>query len=378
MRTAVASGAVIALAGAAVSVVNRVTLRRLTPGPAVAEPVTVVVPARDEADRIADVVGDLRGQRGVPRMTVRIVDDASGDGTGDVAARAAANDPRISVLRSTESPPPGWTGKAAACARAFTGAGGLPPEGVVVFVDADVRLGPDALAAAVTELRRSRAALVSPWPRQVACSPLERMVQPLLFWSWFATLPVAVSHRTLRPSMVVACGQFLAVDAGAYAAVGGHAAVASSATDDLGLARVLRRGGGRTVVVAAAPHASCRMYTDDGRLVRGYTRWLWSAFGSPVGAASVVGVYALGYLVPPLAAIAGRGRVRVWGLTGCAAAVVSRLSAASAERGDRLTAGDVTSAVAHPLAITVFATLTAVSVRLRRAGRTSWKDRSLP
>ncbi|NLV80485.1 MAG: glycosyltransferase [Rhodococcus sp.] len=374
----VAAGTSIAVAGAVVAAVNRATLPRLTPGAQVAESVAVVVPARNEARRIADVVGDLRAQRGVPRLTVHIVDDASTDGTGEVARDAAGGDSRFTVVRSEDGPPAGWTGKAAACSFAFRERGGLPSDGVVVFVDADVRLGPDAIASAVNLLRHSGAALVSPWPRQVAGSLLERLVQPLLFWSWFSSLPVAVSHRSSRPSMVVACGQFLVVDGQAYAEAGGHAAVAGSATDDLDLARVLRRAGARTMVAAAAPHVSCRMYTGDAALVRGYTRWLWSAFGSPLGAGVVVAVYTLGYLVPPVAAITGSGRLRAWGLAGAAAAVTSRAVAAGTERGGRPTTGDAASAIAHPASVVVFAALTAMSLRLRRSGGARWKGRVLP
>ena len=41
-------------------------------------------------------------------------------------------------------------------------------DGVLIFLDADVRLAPGALAAAAHELRSARADLVCPWPRQRA------------------------------------------------------------------------------------------------------------------------------------------------------------------------------------------------------------------
>ncbi|WP_342802389.1 glycosyltransferase, partial [Nocardia sp. No.11] len=174
----------------------------------------------------------------------------------------------------------------------------------LVFVDADVRLAPHAIAAAVTELRRRGAGLVSAWPVQESGSATERLVQPLLAWSWASTLPVGPANHSLRPSTAVACGQFLAVDAAAYRAAGGHAAVAASATEDLDLARALRRTGHRTALVAAGPSAGTRMYDGAAELTEGYTRWLWSAYGGRVDAGAAVGALAaLAYWIPPLAAL---------------------------------------------------------------------------
>lgn len=371
-------GAAVALFGACVAVANRMTLPRLEPGGATAEPITVLVPARNEAQRVPELLADLRAQRGVPGMRVIVFDDDSSDGTTVAARRAVAGDDRIEVVHSAAPPPAGWTGKAAACAHAYRIAGPRASTGVVVFVDADVRLAPSALAAAVTSLRRARADLLAPWPFQEAGSPAERLLQPLLCWSWFSSLPVALGNRSTRPSTAVACGQFLVFDAPAYAAIGGHTAVAASPTDDLDLARTLRRAGRRTTIAAAGPLASCRMYLDHRQLTGGYLRWLWSAFGSPAGAAAVVAGYALGYLVPPVAAITGRGTVRRWGLVGVGAALLSRTLARSAERGTTVTGADVASALAHPAAIAGFGVLTATSLHARRRGRTRWKNRVLP
>ncbi|MBF0660052.1 glycosyltransferase [Rhodococcus sp. (in: high G+C Gram-positive bacteria)] len=376
-RRVVALGAGAALYGAVVAAANRFALPRLREGAAVTESVTVVVPARDEAPRIASVIADLREQRGVPRLRVLVLDDDSSDGTFEIARRAADSDPRITVVRSSTPPPDGWTGKAAACERAFSES--HPDEtGVVVFIDADVRLRPGAIAAAVTLLRSRSAALVSPWPYQVAGTVTERLVQPLLFWSWFSILPVAVAHRTRRPSMAVACGQFLAFDTADYRAIGGHSAVAASPTEDLDLARTLRRSGRTTVVAAGGPLVSCRMYEGRHTLTGGYTRWLWSAFGSPAGAAAVVTAYAVAYVVPAVAAVAGRGHTRRWGVLGTGAALLSRAVARSTERGERLDAADALGIAAHPVSVVIFGWLTAASVRARSAGRAVWKDRLLP
>lgn len=370
-----AGATAVAALGAGIALYNRITVQRLANTPAtVIEPVTVCVPARNEAGRLPDLIGDLRAQVGLPRMAVRILDDASTDDTGAAARAAIGDDPRFTLLRTESDPPPGWTGKAAACAR-------LAEEvstPVLIFLDADVRLAPAALAAAVGALRRRGAALVSPWPLQEADSMAEALVQPLLCWSWASTLPIAAADRSLRPSTAVACGQFLVFDNAVYRAAGGHAAVAGSITEDLDIARTLRRGGHSTVLAAAGPLARTRMYHGAAELDAGYTRWLWSAYdGTITGGAAVGLLAALAYWVPPAAAVLGRGSARRTGVIGWLAAVTGRLLARSTETGGPLRGSDVLAAAAHPASVAAYLLLWARSHRARRRGTARWKGRSL-
>ncbi|RZL78649.1 MAG: glycosyltransferase [Rhodococcus sp. (in: high G+C Gram-positive bacteria)] len=376
----VRAGSLISVLGLATAVANLRGAPRLPSADRpIAEPVTVCIPARDERDRLPDLIGDLRRQNGVPDLRVLVYDDASTDGTAAVAEAACGADPRFSVLRGTLDPPPGWVGKPAACHRvseqaAAQGRGG---PGILVFLDADVRLRPDALAVACAALRASGAALVCPWPFQQAGSVTEALVQPLLAWSWAATLPVRVANRSTRPSTAVACGQFMVFDTAAYRRVGGHRAVADSLTEDLDLARLIRRRGLPTELFLAGPSAWCRMYEGGRALRSGYDRWLWTAFGSRIGAAAVLGPAIVAFVAPPVALVAGRGRVRRWGAVGYLAATASRLCARALERGDRLTVADVAGACAHPLSVAAAAALTVSSHRNHRRGRTRWKGRSL-
>ncbi|WP_067655830.1 glycosyltransferase [Nocardia harenae] len=375
-RAAARAGAALAGLSALLAGYNLLTVRRLPPpGAAVLEPVTVCIPARDEVTLLPRLVTDLRAQTGVPRLRVLILDDASTDGTEEAARRAAKGDPRITVLRSDREPPPGWTGKAAACARLAE----LADTPVLVFLDADVRLAPGAIAAAVTALRADGLGLLSPWPHQLAGSCYEALLQPLLVWSWASTLPVRFAERGLRTSTALGCGQFLVMDAAAYRAAGGHEVVAASATEDIDLARALRRAGHRTAVAAAGPHARTRMYRDAAALDAGYTRWLWSAYGgSPAAALAVGALTTLTYTVPPLAALVGRGSLRRTGAIGYAAAVTGRLLARTLDTGTRPHPTDILSALAHPLAVTAYLRLTLRSHRARARNELSWKNRATP
>src|SRR5437879_2633717 len=80
--------------------------------------VVAVVPARDEAEVLPATVSTLLDQDYPGEFRIVLVDDASSDGTGDVAEKLALerSSLRLNVLR-TDGPPPGWAGKVAAMNR---------------------------------------------------------------------------------------------------------------------------------------------------------------------------------------------------------------------------------------------------------------------
>ena len=379
LRALVRTGTALAVAGTLHQLVNERHLR--TPAdrpPAAAERVTVLLPARDEAHRIAPTVRSLLAQTGVPDLEVLVLDDSSTDGTADVVRAAAAGDPRLRVLTGTP-PPPGVLGKPHACAQLAAAATGT----VLVCVDADVELAPHAVAAGVALLRgRPTAAadaafdrhgaahppldLLTVWPRQLADGAAARLVQPLQVWSWLVTLPLRRAERSRHPGMVAACGQFLLVDATALVLAGGFAAVGGEVLDDMALARSVRRAGGRVGLANGASVAECRMYSGWAEVSAGYEKSMWSAFGSPAGALAIGAGLALVYVVPPVAALTGSRA----GALGWAAAVASRLLAARTTRSRTWP-----DALGHPVSIATLLTLLVRSYAGRRGGRLLWKGR---
>ena len=360
-RGLVAAGSVLAAVGAGHAAVNARLLRR--PDPAAApgpEQVSVLLPVRDEAAHVRDCLTAVLAQDGVAEVLV--LDDGSTDGTGELAR--SIRDPRLRVLPGRPLPL-GWLGKPHACQQLADAAD--PGTDVLVFLDADVRLRPGAIPATVGLL--AGIDLVSPYPRQLAGTAAERLVQPLLQWSWLTFLPLRLAERSPRESLSAANGQLLAVRRAAYDKAGGHAAVRAEVLEDVALLRAVKRAGGRGGVADGTTLADCRMYTGWPDLRDGYTKSLWSAFGSAAGAAGVTALLLLAYVLPPLAALAG-SRV---GLSGYAAGVTGRVVAA------RRTGGRVwPDAFAHPASVAVLAGLTARSVRGRRAGTLTWKGRELP
>ena len=370
-RAVVATGSLLACAIAAHTAVNLRHLRRPDPhAPRVDEPVTVLIPARDEEAHIATTLRSVLAQSGVASLDVLVLDDGSTDATSTIVAGIAADDPRVTLVRGEDAPPPpGWLGKPWACTRLAEQASGT----VLVFVDADVVLEPHAVRAVTATLRAQGLALVAPYPRQVAETWLERLVQPLVTWTWAATMPLRWAETSLRPSLSAANGQLLAFDAADYRAMGGHEAVRDDVLEDVGLMRAMKRSGRHTATVDGSHLAVCRMYDGPQALVDGYAKSLWSAFNGPVSSAAATGLLVLVYVVPAAAMVGARSpRTRAIGALGYAAGVVSR--ALVARRTGEPVLPDT---LAQPASIAALSILTAISWTRHRRGTNTWKGRTV-
>ena len=371
-RAIAGTGALTAAALTAHAAVNMSMIRRpRDESVTIRERVSILLPARNEAERITPTLRSLLAQEGLPDVEILVLDDGSTDGTGDVIRQVVAADPRVKVIDGPDDlPPPGWLGKSWACHRLAQEATG----DVLVFVDADVQLTARAIASTVHHMRRGTLDLLSPYPRQVAISAAERVTQPLVVWSWVTALPIRITERSHYPSMAAAVGQFLVVDARAYRISGGHAAIAGLILEDVGLLRALKRAGFRGAPADGSAVATCRMYTSWPEIYDGYTKSVWSAVQPTPVAYGLVTVMALAYVAPPVFALLGPGRAaRAWGVAGYACGVAGRYVVAR-RTGERVWP-DI---LLQPVSIATFAGLILASLRRRRAGTITWRGRPLP
>ena len=108
------------------------------------QPVSVVIPARDEAARIGPCLAGLALDADVAEVIV--VDDRSSDGTADVAREHGAR-----VVAGAEMPA-GWVGKPWALQQGLEAAA----RDIVVALDADTRPRPGLVGALARALSRGR------------------------------------------------------------------------------------------------------------------------------------------------------------------------------------------------------------------------------
>lgn len=335
-----------------------------TPSPENGEPISAsvdaLVPLRNEEPNVEGVISSLSQQRGLSTFHVTALDDNSNDGTQAMLSDLAA--PSFSWRKGLELPS-GWLGKNFALHQLAKDSDAE----YLVFVDADVRLEPWAINAAIHEMHRKKWDFITPYPRQIALTWLERVVQPLLQWSWFASLNLPLANRLNLPSMVVANGQFFIVKNRAYVAAGGHEKIRSEVLDDLELARTLVRAGFRGGVVDGSLVARCRMYSSTRELIDGYSKSQWRAFGGLFGSFIAALFLLVSSILPLLLSILGSNVA----LLALASIVLTRLLVAIKTRSIVITS------LVHPFSALIWIALIKLSWWRKWNGSLAWKGRSL-
>ena len=243
----------LALLPLAVALSNIGALR--TPPPAGGAPaVSVLIPARNEAAHIGRAVEAALASLGCT-IELLVLDDGSTDATAEILA--ANQDERLRVL-SSAGLPPGWSGKQHACATLAAQA----RHELMVFVDADVVLGPDAVSRMAQCMRAApELGLASGFPRQVTRSWSEWLLLPLIHLLLLGYRPQRLDRDPRVAGFAAGCGQLFIVRASAYRQMGGHASIRASLHDGLKLPRAFRRAGFPTALFDATSFAQCRMYT---------------------------------------------------------------------------------------------------------------------
>jgi chlorobactene glucosyltransferase len=333
--------------------------------------VSIIVPARNESRNIGTCLEGLSAQTCLSgRSSIIVVDDDSHDGTTAVVKYHAAADSRISLI-AAGALPQGWVGKPHACWR-----GALLAEGKwLCFVDADVRPGPELVAAAVATAESQGIDMLSLHPMQELGSFWERLVVPA------GLLLIACVKPFQTASEDVANGQFLLIRRDAYFQVGGHAAVHAEICEDRALASRIKDAGFRFRVLAAEQFARTRMYRDFGSLWEGFSKNATDVLGSRGATlAAAFAAFAVGWtaLLLPLAvnvAMAGEppGAAMAGSLlTLFGSAVVIGFQCGTA-RHFRIPA---VFGIIFALGYTVALCLVCHSVLAQLRGRVTWKGRT--
>ncbi len=227
--------------------------------------VSILIPVRDEEDNIRGCLESVLRQD-YPDYEVLVYEEGSQDRTRSILLEV--QDPRLHVMFG-EGPPPGWLGKPWACAQLAHRASGE----LFLFLDADVRLAPEALASAVAALEQEGLDFLSGLPHQMMTSPGVAVQVALIPWSLSSFFPLFV--RRLRR---VAVGQFILVRREAYTKMGGHGAVRAEVLEDQALASRAVHAGLEVRLYDMKWLAQCRMYRDFWSANAGLAKNLFPIF----------------------------------------------------------------------------------------------------
>jgi len=266
--------------------------------------VVAVVPARNEAAFVGAAIASLAAQVGIV-----LVDDASDDGTADIARTAASPD----VLRviAARPLPAGWTGKMWAVSEGVRAAG--TPE-YLLLTDADIVHPPHNVAGLVARARTGGYDLVSYMVRLRCRSFAEQALIPAFVFFFFLLYPPAWIADPRRATAGAAGGCIL-IRRDALERIGGIERIRGKVIDDCALARAVKQSGGRIWLGLSGETHSLREYRSFGEMGRMIARTAFTQLS--YSAWTLLGTIAglvLTYLAPPaLTLLAPEGAARSLG-----------------------------------------------------------------
>ncbi len=346
-----------------VAVSNMLTRQWLKPGAPLADQplVSILIPARNEAHQIGKLLEDILAQD-YPHWEIMVYDDLSEDHTASVVQHYAGMHKKIRLI-SGKPLPAGWLGKNHGCHQLAAEAGGK----FLLFLDADVRLGKTALNDALAHQGKFQLELVSVFPRQRMVSFGERISVPLMNWVLLSLLPLILTRKSHMPSLAAANGQFMLFKAEVYHRHLFHQQFRKQPTEDISMAKEMKKKGYRIHTILGSRQIECRMYTSLGEAMGGFSKNVIDYFGSSFAMAVVFTLVTTFGLIPVYLA---------WGFATMAGLLIMTL----AIRG--ITAGIsrqniVMNIVTAPLQQIIFTSTVALAIYRTFKKTNTWKGRSI-
>lgn len=339
--------------------------------------VVAIVPARNEAETVAQCLESLARQDYGGALSILLVDDASTDNTAACARDALAPYAPRRCARVVSAPPlaKGWTGKLSALNAGVEEAMRFAPEAEFLwFTDADIVHAPQTLARLVAKAATERD-LVSLMVRLHCRAFWEKLLIPAFVFFFQMLYPFRAVNAD--PSRVGgAAGGCILVRRTALEEIGGLQVVKGALIDDCALAEVLRRGGYRLWLGLADGSHSLRVYhglADLWEMVArtAYTQLRYSPLlllGSLVG-------LAVTFLLPPLLflTMSFHGN-SVAGLFGAGAWLLMALAYRPTWQSY---GGSIAGTLSLPIAAGLYAAMTISSAwRHWRGAGGQWKERA--
>jgi len=239
--------------------------------------ISILIPARNEENNISHCLEKILNQR-YNNFEVFVLDDKSTDNTRKLieSFTRTQKDKRIKLLNG-KNLPENWTGKNWACHQLSENAKGE----LLLFIDADVMLSPDALIKASSVFVAKNCSLLTLFPSQKNFSLGEFLTVPLMNWFLLTFLPLKLVYSNKNVSFTAANGQFMLWNKSAYQKIGGHKVVAHKIVEDMEIARLTKKNGDKVYAGLGGEEVFCRMYNSFNDGFVGFSKNFFPGFAMP-------------------------------------------------------------------------------------------------
>lgn len=320
--------------------------------------VSVLIPARNERDTLPKLLRALAEQT-QPPFEIIVCDDGSEDGTSEWLAEHARKS-GATWFEAAERPD-GWVGKTWACDQLGQRAQGQ----WLLFLDADTLPGPGFIELMARACADTDALLVTALP-SLPGGPGDALIVGMFPFSLMTALPLALAEDHPNPGFAFANGQALAFRREDYLQLRPHERAKLAFVEDMQIAMMVKRRGGRARIVDARRELSVRMYRGFREAADGFSKNAAELSRGPGRAVAVAALVAVLYLGPLLAALAGHAPA--WVAVGVSAALYGAVWG--------LFGMSPLWGLLYPLAALLTVGILLRSALWRLTGRVRWKGRT--
>ena len=261
--------------------------------------IVAVIPARNEAQTIGEVVASLVKQEYPGAFSIVIVDDHSNDATAAIANRVSMEhgaEEKVRVVTASALPE-GWTGKLWALNEGVVCAAAEAPD-FYWFTDADITHAPGTLRRLMARAGHNKLHLASLMVLLQAKTLPERALIPAFLYFFLMLYPPRwIADEDL--STAGAAGGCILLRREALDRIGGLASIRGEVIDDCALSRAVKQSGGRVWMGLTRESASLRPYGTFGEIrdLIARTAFTQLHYSSLLLAGTLAGMF-LTYLAP--------------------------------------------------------------------------------
>jgi len=195
--------------------------------------ITVVIPARNEADIIEDTLQAVKQQG--EHLQVILVDDASSDAT---AERAKSVGLKHLQIISSSTLPKGWTGKLWAQEQGIQ----KVTTRFILLLDADIHLNAGILNALKEKQLAEKLSFISLMARLSTNNFWEKLLMPAFIYFFKMLYPFALANKP-NSKMAAAAGGCILIETAALHTIGGMKSIKDAVIDDCSLAKAIKQAG---------------------------------------------------------------------------------------------------------------------------------------
>jgi len=257
------------------SLANHYEMWRFTLGPEIYDGpfVSVLIPVRNEEKYIERCLNSLLNQF-YKNYEILVINDNSTDNTGKILERIASENSRVRIFNG-QPLPQDWFGKPFALHQLTAHAKGE----ILIFTDADTVHTPASISWAVTNLQKLNVDMISGYIGQIFLKFGEVITVPLMYFLTGFVIPLFLNRYSKSSLFSAAVGQFIAIKHDVFKAVGGCEIFRKKTSEDIYMARYVKKKGYKTRFLNVSEYVKCRMYNGYRSAVEGIGKNVFDFLG---------------------------------------------------------------------------------------------------